>query len=88
MGIQRKELGFQDLRIIKKRYEQQLASVRVERSVAGVVNGLKVNRVLVHSLRDADDTVLITNSLEELHRLLDLITSECDSSGLNICKYK
>ncbi|CAG9839383.1 unnamed protein product [Diabrotica balteata] len=53
-------------------------------ALENIEEGIKINGECVNNLRYADDTVIVADSAEGLQRLLNVITREGDSLGLNI----
>uniref|UniRef100_A0A8D8L8K4 Craniofacial development protein 2 n=1 Tax=Cacopsylla melanoneura TaxID=428564 RepID=A0A8D8L8K4_9HEMI len=53
-------------------------------ALANITHGIKIGNEIINNIRYADDTVLLSNSIEELQILVDKITSVCDKYGLKL----
>lgn len=65
-------------------YAEAIFDEALENKTEGII----INGVTVNNIRYADDAVLLTNSLEDMQRLVDCVNDASNSYGLNINKKK
>ena len=48
------------------------------------MKGFRIGGTVVNNLRDADDTVIVAESEEQLQRLINVVVSQSEEKGLHL----